>query len=165
MKKLFSILAILSIALITANADEQGTVDNCASIIRDFRSMPEKRVPASVLRHAKGLAIMSVVKAGFIFSGKGGKGVVAARTGHGWSGPSFIATGGAGWGPQVGAEVTDFVFVSQIIMPPSVLFRAEEMLPWVLTPVSGLVRWAGMRRLASPRPRRFTVTAEARVFL
>ena len=64
MKKLFSILAILSLALITANADEQGTVDNCASIIRDFRTMPEKRIPASVLRRAKGLAIMSVVKAG-----------------------------------------------------------------------------------------------------
>ena len=111
MKKLLSILAVLSIGLITANADEQGTVDNCASIIRDFRTMPEKRIPASVLRRAKGLAIMSVVKAGLIFSGKGGKGVVVARTGHGWSGPSFIATGGAGWGPQIGAEVTDFVFV------------------------------------------------------
>lgn len=111
MKKLFSILTILSIALVAARADEQGTVENCASIIRDFRSMPEQRIPASVLRRAKGLAIMSVVKAGFIFSGKGGKGVVVARTGHGWSGPSFIATGGAGWGAQIGAEVTEFVFV------------------------------------------------------
>jgi lipid-binding SYLF domain-containing protein len=52
-----------------------------------------------------------VVKAAFIFSGKGGKGVVVARTGHGWSGPSFIATGGAGWGLQAGVEATDFVFV------------------------------------------------------
>ena len=54
---------------------------------------------------------MSVFKAGFIFSGKGGQGVVVARTGHGWSGPSFIATGGAGWGLQIGAQVTDFVIV------------------------------------------------------
>jgi SH3 domain-containing YSC84-like protein 1 len=111
MKTFFSILATLSLVLATANADEQGTVDNCASIVRDFRTLPEKSIPPSVLRHAKGLAIMSVVKAGIIFSGKGGKGVVVARTGHGWSGPSFIATGGAGWGAQIGAEVTDFVFV------------------------------------------------------
>ena len=34
-----------------------------------------------------------------------------ARTGRGWSGPSFVGTGGAGWGPQIGAQVTDFVFV------------------------------------------------------
>jgi lipid-binding SYLF domain-containing protein len=37
--------------------------------------------------------------------------VVVARTAHGWSGPSFIGTGGAGWGLQIGAEVTDFVIV------------------------------------------------------
>ncbi len=111
MKKLFAILAILSLSFITAGATEQDTVDRCASIIRDFRQMPEKRIPRNVLRHSKGLAIMTVVKAGFIFSGKGGQGVVLARTGHGWSGPSFIATGGAGWGLQIGAQVTDFVIV------------------------------------------------------
>ena len=36
---------------------------------------------------------------------------MVARTGRGWSGPSFVGTGGAGWGPQIGAQVTDFVFV------------------------------------------------------
>jgi lipid-binding SYLF domain-containing protein len=111
MKKLFAILTILSLSFITAGATEQDTVDRCASIIRDFRQMPEKRIPRNVLRHSKGLAIMTVVKAGFIFSGKGGQGVVVARTGHGWSGPSFIVTGGAGWGLQIGAQVTDFVIV------------------------------------------------------
>jgi lipid-binding SYLF domain-containing protein len=73
--------------------------------------MPEKGIPSRILRRSRGLAIISVVKAGFIFSGKAGEGVVVARTGHGWSGPSFIGTGGAGWGPQIGAEVTDFVIV------------------------------------------------------
>jgi lipid-binding SYLF domain-containing protein len=79
--------------------------------IREFRHLPEKGIPRNILRHAKGLAIISVVKAGFIFSGRAGHGVVVARTGHGWSGPSFIATGGAGWGVQIGAQVTDYVFV------------------------------------------------------
>jgi len=111
MTKLFSILAILSLTVVTASATEQGTVDHCAAIIRDFRQMPERGIPRGVLRHAKGLAIMTVVKAAFIFSGKGGQGVVVARTGRGWSGPSFIGTGGAGWGLQIGAQVTDFVIV------------------------------------------------------
>jgi len=44
-----------------------------------------------------------------------------------------------------------------------VLFLVEKMLPWVLTRVSQLARWAGMHRLGLPRLRRFTVTAEARV--
>ena len=111
MKTLFTIPAILFLLLVTAGATEQDTVDRCAAIIREFRQMPERAIPRDVLRHARGLAIMSVLKAGFIFSGKGGQGVVVARTGHGWSGPSFIATGGAGWGLQIGAQVTDFVIV------------------------------------------------------
>jgi len=102
---------ILSLALTKAGAAEQDTVNHCAAIIREFRQIPERAIPRDVLRHARGLAIMSVFKAGFIFSGKGGQGVVVARTRHGWSGPSFIATGGAGWGLQIGAQVTDFVIV------------------------------------------------------
>src|SRR5207247_7882987 len=111
MKKLFFILTIFSLSLIGANATEQDTVDRSAVTIREFRHMPEKGIPPRILRRARGLAIISVVKAGLIFSGKGGQGVVVARTGHGWSGPSFIGTGGAGWGLQIGAQVTDFVIV------------------------------------------------------
>ena len=111
MKKLNFILIAFSLSLISANATEQDIVDRSAVTVREFRHMPEKGLPPRILRNARGLAIMSVVKGAFIFSGKAGDGVVVARTGHGWSGPSFIGTGGAGWGLQIGAEVTDFVFV------------------------------------------------------
>ncbi|MEP7015332.1 MAG: YSC84-related protein [Verrucomicrobiota bacterium] len=111
MKHLFVSLAILSLPLSSVRASEQDTVDRCAIIVREFRHMPEKGIPRDVLRHAKGLAIISVLKAGFIFSGKAGNGLVVARTERDWSGPSFIATGGAGWGAQIGAQVTDYVFV------------------------------------------------------
>jgi len=90
---------------------EQEVVKADTEIIREFRHMPEKAIPRSVMRHARGLAIMKVLKVGLGVSGKGGEGVVVARTGHGWSGPAFIGTGGAGFGLQIGAEVTDFVFV------------------------------------------------------
>ena len=111
MKKLFLVLAMSFFAVAMADAIEQDTVNRCAAIISQFQQMPEKAIPRDVLRQAKGLAIMSVVKAGFIFSAKGGQGVVVARTPRGWSGPSFIATGGGGWGLQAGAQVTDFVIV------------------------------------------------------
>ncbi len=52
-----------------------------------------------------------MLKVGFGFSGKGGQGVVVARNRSGWSGPSFIGTGGAGFGFQIGAQMTDFVIV------------------------------------------------------
>jgi lipid-binding SYLF domain-containing protein len=89
----------------------QDQVDQAAAVIERFREMPEKAIPEAVLRDAKGLAILTVLKAGFIFSGQGGWGVVVARTPHGWSGPSAIGTGGAGFGLQIGAQVTEFVIV------------------------------------------------------
>jgi SH3 domain-containing YSC84-like protein 1 len=111
MKRLFFILALFSLSLNAVYATEQAIVDRSAVAVREFRHMPEKGIPSRILRRARGLAIISVVKAGFIFSGKAGEGVVVARTNRGWSGPSFIGTGGAGWGPQIGAQVTDFVIV------------------------------------------------------
>jgi lipid-binding SYLF domain-containing protein len=113
MKRSIGLLLVILVAvpLAVANATEQETVEHCAKIVRDFREMPEASIPRSVLRHSKGLAIITVIKAGFIFSGKAGHGVVVARTARGWSGPSFITQGGAGWGLQAGAEATDFIFV------------------------------------------------------
>lgn len=59
-----------------------------------------------------GLAVFSVLKAGFVFSGKAGSGLVIARLPDGsWSAPSCIATGGVGWGLQIGADLTEFVIV------------------------------------------------------
>ncbi len=112
MKHSALVLFICTLALATAAAmTEQEIVNQSAGIIRDFRHMPEQSIPATVLSEARGLAIIRVLKVGFGVSGKGGQGVVVARTGHGWSGPSFIGTGGAGFGFQIGAQVTDFVFV------------------------------------------------------
>src|SRR5215468_8134392 len=89
----------------------QGDVDQAATIIERFQAVPEKAIPQAVLKDAKGLAVMTVIKAGFGISGRGGKGVVVARTRNGWSGPSAIGTGGAGFGFQIGGEVTEFVMI------------------------------------------------------
>lgn len=112
MKTICALLAICFLPFAAASAaTEQEVVNQSASILRQFKQMPERGIPRSVLRNARGLAILTVVKVGFGLSGKGGQGVVVARTGNGWSGPSFLGTGGAGWGPQIGAQITEYVFV------------------------------------------------------
>ncbi|KAA8893542.1 hypothetical protein FN846DRAFT_978420 [Sphaerosporella brunnea] len=73
---------------------------------------PDKIIPPSILANAKGLAILSVAKAGFLVTVRGGSGLVIARRPDGsWSAPSAIGTAGAGFGGQLGAELTDFVFI------------------------------------------------------
>lgn len=116
MKRIFLLALVFGLA-VTLNAPAayaglQDDVDQATTIIQRFQDIPEKSIPRDVLRDAKGLAILTVVKAGFIISGRGGSGVVVARTGKkGWSGPSAIGTGGAGFGLQIGAQVTEFVLV------------------------------------------------------
>ncbi|KAJ7673558.1 DUF500-domain-containing protein [Mycena rosella] len=95
-----------------------GEAEKAAKILDSFLADPERResalnsIPKAVLQSARGLAIFQVLKAGFVFSGKAGSGIVIARLPDGsWSAPSCIATGGLGWGLQIGADITDFVIV------------------------------------------------------
>ncbi|KAJ1921136.1 hypothetical protein IWQ60_006827 [Tieghemiomyces parasiticus] len=69
-------------------------------------------IPPSILANCKGLAILTVIKAGFVWSGRAGSGLVVARLADGtWSAPSCIGTASVGFGGQIGAEMTDFVIV------------------------------------------------------
>ena len=106
-----SALLLLGTAVSVRAETMQQTVTNSAHILRSFESIPEKAIPRRVLRQARGIAIVDIIKGGFVISGRGGVGVVVARTSDGWSGPDAIATGGAGFGFQIGAEVTEFVLV------------------------------------------------------
>jgi len=101
----------LTLTAVPCRAGMQEDVDRAVSIMERFHDIPESSIPPAVLKDAKGLAIMTVIKAGFIVSGRGGSGIVVARTGKGWSGPSAIGTGGAGFGLQIGGSVTEFVIV------------------------------------------------------
>lgn len=100
-------------------ADEQPAAEckKCGKILSSFISPgqafgPDKVIPPSILSNAKGLAVITILKAGFLGSGRIGSGVVVARRPDGsWSAPSAIALGGAGFGGQIGFELADFVFV------------------------------------------------------
>ncbi|KAA1472993.1 DUF500-domain-containing protein [Dentipellis sp. KUC8613] len=91
----------------------------CAKAANIFKSFVDSSnngldgvIPRSVLENARGFAIFSIFKAGFLFSARAGSGVVIARTGDGsWSAPSAIGIAGVGFGGQAGAEMTDFLVV------------------------------------------------------
>lgn len=92
--------------------------EKSAKILASFLADPQhpesalNAIPKEVLRRAKGLAIFTVLKAGFVWSGKAGSGIVIARLPDGtWSAPSCIATGGVGFGLQIGADLSEFVVV------------------------------------------------------
>lgn len=82
-----------------------------ANTLKNFTSMPERQIPPAVLKNAKGFAIFHVIDVALLVNGKGGPGIVAARTKNGWSGPLFVGLGGAGVGAQIGGKVKKLVLV------------------------------------------------------
>jgi lipid-binding SYLF domain-containing protein len=114
MKAIVSLIAIVLAAWLVntaAHADMQDDVNQAVSILERFQEIPESAIPDVILRDAKGVAILTLTKAGFLLSGRGGTGIVVARTEKGWSGPSAIGAGGMGFGFQAGAQVSELVIV------------------------------------------------------
>jgi lipid-binding SYLF domain-containing protein len=89
----------------------QDDINQAVSVLERFQEIPETAVPDVIMRDAKGLAILTLTKGGFVFTGRGGSGIVVARTEKGWSGPSAIGAGGMGFGFQAGAQVSELIIV------------------------------------------------------
>jgi len=52
-----------------------------------------------------------MIKGGFVFGAKHGRGVATCKTANGWSAPSFFAVTGGSWGAQIGVEGVDLVMM------------------------------------------------------
>jgi lipid-binding SYLF domain-containing protein len=53
-----------------------------------------------------------MIKGGFVFGAKHGRGVATCRTAKGgWSAPSFFEVSGGSWGAQIGVEGVDLVML------------------------------------------------------
>ncbi len=103
----------------TAHAQAQKSIEDeviqsekAARVFGEIMATPDKAIPKDLLEKAECVAVFpSVIKAGFIVGGRGGRGVASCRTARGWSAPAFFNLGGASIGLQIGAQSTDFVML------------------------------------------------------
>uniref|UniRef100_M4BQX7 FYVE-type domain-containing protein n=1 Tax=Hyaloperonospora arabidopsidis (strain Emoy2) TaxID=559515 RepID=M4BQX7_HYAAE len=90
---------------------------NAADIIGNFfrndsGASGDRSIPISMLEKAHGLAIMTIVKAGFFVVGMVGTGIVLSRLSDGsWSAPSAIGTVGLGGGFEFGGEIVEVMII------------------------------------------------------
>jgi len=92
--------------------DEVGQSEKAARVFQEIMDTPDKGIPRELLEDAECVAVFpSVIKAGFIVGGRGGRGVASCRTVGGWSAPAFFTLGGGSFGLQIGAQSTDFVML------------------------------------------------------
>jgi lipid-binding SYLF domain-containing protein len=104
---------VLSAAPLHAASKEAATIESASSVLTALTAIPLKGIPATLLRQAKGIAIVpGVVKAGFVVGGRFGRGVIVVRQADGtWSNPVFVTLTGGSVGAQAGIQSTDVVLV------------------------------------------------------
>jgi lipid-binding SYLF domain-containing protein len=113
---LLLILAAL-LPVMPAHAEDRAKVlqraTDAVRVLHEIMQAPDKSIPLDLLRNAKAVAVIpNVIKAGFIFGGRHGNGVISVRSADGtWSNPSFISLTGGSVGFQAGVSATDVVLV------------------------------------------------------
>src|SRR6202451_3866284 len=118
MNKRISILLLTCMGLLGSYAfagsrsDTIERLQNSIDVLQSIMSTPDKGIPEEVLAGAKCILVVpDLIKGGFIFGGKHGRGVASCRTSDGWSAPAFVSVGGGSWGLQIGIEGVDLVML------------------------------------------------------
>jgi lipid-binding SYLF domain-containing protein len=123
--KLFGLLALSTFALGSVpalasdaakdKAEAEKTVKESVTVLKDFSADPNMTWYRDHITKAKAVLIIpTLVKAGFIFGGSGGTGVVLARdeATNTWKGPSFATAGSVSWGLQAGGSAAQVVMMA-----------------------------------------------------
>ena len=119
MKRIMSLLLMSALGMVgtyawagSAREDSVDRMQRSVTVLHAIMSTPDKGIPEEVLSNAKCILVVpDLIKGGFVFGGKHGRGVATCRTGEGWSAPAFVSVGGGSWGLQIGIEDVDLVML------------------------------------------------------
>jgi len=101
-----------------AGSKELGRAERATQVLQAIQDTPDARIPEQLLRDAHAIAVFpEVVKAGLVFGGRHGRGLVSVRAADGtWSNPVYMRMTGGSFGWQAGVQAADIVLV----------FRSEQ---------------------------------------
>jgi len=119
MKKALSVLLVGFMGLFatfawaaSAREDSVARLQSSVDVLHSIMATPDKGIPEEVLSNSKCILVVpDLIKGGFIFGGKHGRGIASCRTSSGWSAPAFVSVGGGSWGLQIGVEGVDLVML------------------------------------------------------
>ena len=117
MKKVLLALVVLGLAAAAFASDEMDNkaadrVKAAATVLEEIQSTPDIGIPDEVMGSAECVAVVpSMLKAGFVFGARYGRGVASCRTAKGWSDPAFFTIQGGSFGLQIGGQAVDLVML------------------------------------------------------
>jgi lipid-binding SYLF domain-containing protein len=115
-RALHAIVGMLAVALLAPAAAQRNDSERfvaAARVLELFTTNEEYGIPVEILQRARGIAVIpNLIRGGFVFGGRRGRGVLAIRSPNGeWSNPAFVTLTGGSIGAQFGAESADVVLV------------------------------------------------------
>jgi SH3 domain-containing YSC84-like protein 1 len=112
MKKLLGCTLVVLLAASAFGDTPSDRIQKAGQVLQQIMGTPDKGIPNEVFDKAKCVAVVPhMLKGGFVFGAKHGKGVAICRTPSGWSAPEFFTIGGGSWGAQIGVEGVDLVMM------------------------------------------------------
>jgi lipid-binding SYLF domain-containing protein len=110
---LLAALGVASLGPAQAQRNDNERFVNAAKVLELFTTDEEHGIPTDILQRARGIAVIpNLIRGGFVFGGRRGRGVLAIRSPNGeWSNPAFVTLTGGSFGAQFGAESADVVLV------------------------------------------------------
>ena len=93
-------------------SDEARRLREASVVFGEIMTAADDAIPRALLGNAEGIAVFpGTVRAGFIFGGMRGRGIISARTENGWSPPAFLTLTGGSFGLQIGGQAVDLILV------------------------------------------------------
>jgi len=110
---LFVFLAFVTAMPASAATKEERRVSDATDVVDQLLRIPEQSIPSALLSRAYAIAVIPhVIKVGFGFGARRGKGLLVVRQEDGgWSNPAFVSLTGGSFGFQIGAQSTDIILV------------------------------------------------------
>jgi lipid-binding SYLF domain-containing protein len=94
------------------NTKAAGRIEAAGTVLDEIQQAPDNRIPEEVLGSAECVAVVpSMLKGGFVFGGRYGRGVASCRNEKGWSAPAFFTVTGGSFGLQIGGQAVDLVML------------------------------------------------------
>src|SRR5215469_5528775 len=112
-KFLLASLLAVGLPVMAAETDSQRLAAS-GQVLNEVMGTADKAIPADLFHKAYCVVVIpNLKKAGFIFSGKYGKGYATCRNpdGTGWTAPAGMRIEGGGFGLQAGGESADIVML------------------------------------------------------
>jgi len=104
--------AIIAPSLCAQEETPDHRLRSASMVLKETLGAPDKGIPRDLIEKSQCVVVVpGLKKAAFVVGADYGKGYAVCRHAGGWTGPAAVRFSGGSFGPQIGLESTDIIFL------------------------------------------------------